>query len=695
MAVTKVEYGGERPQESTISTAVQAPRAASAATRLFAASRWAFRAGNAERLARYERLARPLASALDRSLGAFSKALGQLQWPADSTPLSFGRLVVRDPGLDNAVTATLRAAGEAPRQHKLLSLARDANASTTLASADADTTYALTLTQGGESRTVTVIAPAGADWEGVLDATAAAINAADLPVQASVVRQSFAGQKIPDVNKIGTFLDITVNPAHADQDIEIADYSGGLVRGLGLKPTEHATSPATPDRYDLRVDRLAKPASLATSVKNHRADSGLTPGEYKLAYDLGDDSGVITVDIDADMTWDQALRRTADAINSSTDRLKAEVLDARRPSGLVRSDAYWTDGKYLQVSLASPKLGQRLALSEYGGPWLDSADGFFNPTGTLPQNPRNGDRYIASATANGWTAGNIYQYDGSAWDETAPTAHNALTLDEDGTDYFYDGSAWSATPSGSLLSGLGFQPTANPGSDARIQVNGQTLTSETGVFSLDQGRVNLAAHGAAGETRAVTVREAAGDMAGRMSDIVDAFNDLSALLSRNADLLDQNFPDHFRDPVTDLVPGIADLGLARTPDATLSFDPAAFTSGLARDPDNTRSLLLDRTRGLLTRWAEATDAARAGGAAKALLPPTLLADLGPPPAEELRLEESGRLLDVMESTAKSSATLPDLLDAAKALSSLAAGKRSALANPLLPEGAARLLKLQG
>jgi flagellar capping protein FliD len=694
MTVTNVEYGGELPEATRTSTAAQAPRSASTVAKIYAASAWAFRADNAQRRTRYARLAQPLVQGLSRSLGNFSNALNQFQWPANDSPISFGRVVVRSPGLDNNATATALAAGEAPRLEKLLSIARAPDTATSLASSTADTDYSITLTQGGESRTVTVTVPAGSDWEGVLNATADAINATDLPVQASVVRQNFAGQKLAGVNKIGMFLDLSVSPGHSSQDVQIADSSGSLVRSLKLTATEHAITPATPARYDLRIDRLAKPSSLSTSVLDHRADSGLSAGEYKLKYDLGDTNGIIPVNIDAGMTWDEVLRRTADAINSSTGQLTAEVKDAQRVSGLARSDSYWTDGKYLEVSLASPKQGQRLSLTEYGGPWLDPVDDFFNPTGALPQNPSPGDSYVASATANGWTAGNIYQYNGATWDETTPAANSALTLRADNTDYFYSGSSWSSTPTGNLLSSLDFQPTANPGSDAQIQVNGQTMTSETGVFSLDQGRLNIAVHGATGETKAITVKEAAGDMAERMSDIVDSFNSLSSLLLKNADLLNSSLPDSFRNPVNDLAPGIADLGLTRNGDATLSFDSAAFESSLTRDPTTTKSQLLDPASGLLTRWAKATAGAQDNGVAKALLPPTLFADLGPPPAEQLRLEESGRLLDVMESTVKTTAKLPDLLDAAKALSGLAETKRSALSSTLLPEGAARLLKLE-
>lgn len=184
-------------------------------------------------------------------------------------------------------------------------------------------------------------------------------------------------------------------------------------------------------------------------------------------------------------------------------------------------------------------------------------------------------------------------------------------------------------------------------------------------------------------------------LASRLAGLVDAYNDLSSLLFRNADLLDADFPARFRDPVADLAQGLAHLGLARTPGATLSFSRTALARGLALDPERTRSLLQDPDRGLLTRWAKAAEASRDGGAARALLPPTLFADLGPPAAEELRLERSGRLLDVLESVTGSASRLPDLLDAAQTLSGLAAAKRSGLANPLLPEGVARLLERQG
>jgi len=57
--------------------------------------------------------------------------------------------------------------------------------------------------------------------------------------------------------------------------------------------------------------------------------------------------------------------------------------------------------------------------------WLDPVIDFHDPT-TLP----SGDRYIASATANGWTKDNIYEWNGdtSTWDETIVVDGNAVVV---------------------------------------------------------------------------------------------------------------------------------------------------------------------------------------------------------------------------------------------------------------------------
>lgn len=67
---------------------------------------------------------------------------------------------------------------------------------------------------------------------------------------------------------------------------------------------------------------------------------------------------------------------------------------------------------------------------------------FYDPTGGLPSEKSVGDRYIASATANGWTANRIYQWDGGSWNETSPVQNMQLTVEKRNAEYWYDGSDW-------------------------------------------------------------------------------------------------------------------------------------------------------------------------------------------------------------------------------------------------------------
>ncbi|WP_428565099.1 MAG: hypothetical protein ACP59X_03485 [Solidesulfovibrio sp. DCME] len=68
--------------------------------------------------------------------------------------------------------------------------------------------------------------------------------------------------------------------------------------------------------------------------------------------------------------------------------------------------------------------------------------GFYDPTNGEPELPGAPDRYIASVTANGWTAGRIYQFAPplGPWVETIPVT-GALAVIGD-VPYQYDGTTW-------------------------------------------------------------------------------------------------------------------------------------------------------------------------------------------------------------------------------------------------------------
>ena len=66
----------------------------------------------------------------------------------------------------------------------------------------------------------------------------------------------------------------------------------------------------------------------------------------------------------------------------------------------------------------------------------------FDPTAALPASPTVGDVYLATATANGWTAGNLYTWNGTTYDETVPAAGMQIWIVATGTASIYSGTEW-------------------------------------------------------------------------------------------------------------------------------------------------------------------------------------------------------------------------------------------------------------
>jgi len=67
----------------------------------------------------------------------------------------------------------------------------------------------------------------------------------------------------------------------------------------------------------------------------------------------------------------------------------------------------------------------------------------FDPTAALPVAPTEGDRYIATATANGWTDTYIYTYNSlGAWDELIPTEGATVEVEDENVYYSFNGTAW-------------------------------------------------------------------------------------------------------------------------------------------------------------------------------------------------------------------------------------------------------------
>lgn len=95
-----------------------------------------------------------------------------------------------------------------------------------------------------------------------------------------------------------------------------------------------------------------------------------------------------------------------------------------------------TDGAHLTTKDYVDNLAQGLD-------WQDSVLDIYNPTGGLPGGPSTGDRYISSATANGWTENYIYEYDGASWDETTISGEGpAAWVEDEDALYVFNGTSW-------------------------------------------------------------------------------------------------------------------------------------------------------------------------------------------------------------------------------------------------------------
>lgn len=74
---------------------------------------------------------------------------------------------------------------------------------------------------------------------------------------------------------------------------------------------------------------------------------------------------------------------------------------------------------------------------ERNSSWKQPINSIFNNLHDLPLNPVDGDRYIAYVTANTWTKDNIYQYDGTVWNEFVTTEGDAVYIKDENNVRIY------------------------------------------------------------------------------------------------------------------------------------------------------------------------------------------------------------------------------------------------------------------
>jgi len=87
--------------------------------------------------------------------------------------------------------------------------------------------------------------------------------------------------------------------------------------------------------------------------------------------------------------------------------------------------------------------------------WQNPIISFYDPTPGLPIGPAVGARYIATATANGWTINHIFEWDGAAWVDTAPLEGMAAYDRNTNFIYQFDGVNWVLVGGVNALANVG------------------------------------------------------------------------------------------------------------------------------------------------------------------------------------------------------------------------------------------------
>jgi hypothetical protein len=78
--------------------------------------------------------------------------------------------------------------------------------------------------------------------------------------------------------------------------------------------------------------------------------------------------------------------------------------------------------------------------------WLAPVISLYDPTSGTPLLPNIGDRYISTVTANGWTINNVYQWNGSVWNETTPINGDVVFVTDLQQLYGFIAGSWVPIP---------------------------------------------------------------------------------------------------------------------------------------------------------------------------------------------------------------------------------------------------------
>lgn len=405
-------------------------------------------------------------------------------------------------------------------------------------------TYGLTLSLGDSSEKLSVGIGAGWTTGQVFDAVASAVNEASLPVGATV-----------RTNDSGSFigrevLALTADASLAGQAAGLAQTPGtpyGLADWLGLA----AANVQTPARIAGDIGDMA--ALGATGVT---AQARATPTRYA---SHGFDPEAPTTLAPGTYTLDYL-------VGPSTVGAPSSVGESGSVSILVTSGDTWRDVLSRMASVlgsASPSMVARL---------VPARRVYDLPTGQRGQADATGLEVLSDTVKSDWR------------------------LRLSGADAASQG----------FLAALGMDTLADPGSTARAVIGGQQRQSASGTFSVDSGRLSLDVAGTFGEEAPVRVSQGAQSLAGALADVLDSYNEVGDLLSRNAGEVKDAVVDDWSALAARRASALGGIGVQRASQALWLAEEDFLVALLAR-PEQVKDALLGAD-GFLPALKERVDA---------------------------------------------------------------------------------------
>ena len=189
--------------------------------------------------------------------------------------------------------------------------------------------------------------------------------------------------------------------------------------------------------------------SITTATASGAIDHGLLAG-------LGDDDHPQYHNDTRALSW-LGTRSIADIGTRTHSLLTSLDQDDHTQYSLVNGNRAFTS----TVGGITPTVGSDLTTKDYvdsaiqGLYWQDPILDFVTvASGTTA----SGNRYVAFATGGGWTKDNIYEYNGTGWDETVPLEGYAAWFSDLDKNYTFNGTSWvllGSTVDHGNLSGLG------------------------------------------------------------------------------------------------------------------------------------------------------------------------------------------------------------------------------------------------